>query len=196
MKTYLLTLMVLFLCAGPALARDNPGPDRQADSSAAQDLRLLSVALRARVTESTVLGKAQPESFQEYDAVVNIGLPWERYSLSGWGVGTRLMGSAGVLRGAGETALVASLIPMLAFGSQDGRFTLDMGAGGALLSRDRFGTQDYGGPFQFALTLGAGVPLYQRLGLGYRFLHYSDAGVNGSDTIGADFHMVEFSYRF
>lgn len=134
------------------------------NSSAAEDLRLLSVGMRARVTESTVLGKAQPESFQEYDAVLNMGLPWERYSLSGWGVGTRLMGSAGVLRGAGETALVASLIPMLAFGSQNGRFTLDMGAGGALLSRDRFGTQDYGGPFQFALTLGAGFPLYQRWG--------------------------------
>lgn len=164
--------------------------------SAAEDLRLLSVGVRARVTESTVLGKPQPESFEEYDAVVHLGLPWERYSLSGWGVGTRLMGSAGVLRGAGETALVASLIPMLAFGSQDGRFTLDMGAGGALLSRDRFGTQDYGGPFQFALTLGAGFPLYQRLGVGYRFLHFSDAGINGSDTIGADFHMVELTYRF
>lgn len=196
MKTYLLSLMVLFLCAAPALGRENPAPHRQAAITVAEDLRLMSVGVRARVTESTVLGQAQPESFQEYDAVVHIGLPWERYSLSGWGVGTRLMGSAGVLRGAGETALVASLIPMLVFGSQDGRFTLDMGAGGALLSRDRFGTQDYGGPFQFALTLGAGFPLYQRLGVGYRFLHYSDAGINGSDTIGADFHMVELTYRF
>lgn len=34
------------------------------------------------------------------------------------------------------------------------------------------------------------------LGLGYRFLHYSDAGINGSNTTGADFHMVEFTYRF
>jgi hypothetical protein len=71
-----------------------------------------------------------------------------------------------------------------------------MGAGGALLSRHRFGTQDYGGPFQFALTLGAGVPLSEHLGLGYRFMHYSDAGINGSNTTGADFHMVEFTYRF
>lgn len=196
MKTYLLSLMVLCLCAAAALAQEQPAADRQANFSAAKDLRLLSVGVRARVTESTVLGKAQPESFQEYDAVVHIRLPWEAYSVSGWGVGTRLMGSAGVLRGAGETALVASLIPMLAFGSQDGRFSLDMGAGGALLSRDRFGSQDFGGPFQFALTLGAGVPLYQRLGVGYRFVHYSDAALHGSDTIGADFHMVEFTYRF
>ncbi|WP_074749335.1 acyloxyacyl hydrolase [Halomonas caseinilytica] len=31
--------------------------------------------------------------------------------------------------------------------------------------------------------------------MGYRFLHYSDAGVNGPDTNGANFHMIEFSYR-
>ncbi|WP_410000329.1 acyloxyacyl hydrolase [Halomonas sp. I1] len=32
--------------------------------------------------------------------------------------------------------------------------------------------------------------------MGYRFLHYSDAGVNGPDTTGADFHMIEFRYRY
>jgi len=163
--------------------------------SRAEDLRLLSVGMRARVLESTVLGNAQSESFQEYDAVVNAGLPWGLYSQSGWGAGTRLMASAGALLGAGETALVVSLIPLIAIGSQDGRITLDLGAGGALISRHRFGTQDYGAPFQFALTVGAGVPLYERLGVGYRYLHYSDAGINGSHTIGADFHMLEFSYR-
>ncbi len=179
-----LALMGIVLCL---LA---PWPSR------AEDLRLLSVGMRARVSGVTVLGDVQPESFQEYDAVANFGLPWGRYSLSGWGVGTRLMASAGALRGVGETALVVSLIPVLALGSQDGRLTLDLGIGGALLSKYRFGTQDYGGPFQFALTLGTGVPLYERLGLGYRFMHYSDAGINGSNTTGADFHMVEFTYRF
>lgn len=179
-----LALMGLVLCL---LA---PWPSR------AEDLRLLSVGMRASVSGARVLGDVQPEAFQEYDAVATFGLPWARYSQSGWGAGTRLMTSAGALRGAGETALVVSLIPLLAFGSQDGRLTLDLGIGGALLSKHRFGTQDYGGPFQFALTLGAGIPLYERLGLGYRFLHYSDAGINGSRTTGADFHMVEFTYRF
>ena len=179
-----LALMGLVLCL---LA---PWPIR------AEDLRLLSVGMRARVSGATVLGDVQPEAFQEYDAVASFGLPWRRYSQSGWGAGTRLMASAGALRGAGETALVVSLIPVLALGSQDGRFTLDLGIGGALLSKHRFGTQEYGGPFQFALTLGAGVPLYERLGLGYRFLHYSDGGMYGAHTIGADFHMVELTYRF
>jgi len=162
----------------------------------ADDLRVLSVGVRARISGTNVLGDVPPEEFWETDAVVSVALPWQRYSESGWGAGTRLMLSAGAFRGAGESALVVSLIPVLALGSQDGRFTLDLGAGGALLSKHEFGTQNFGGPFQFALTLGAGVPLYQRLGLGYRFLHYSDASIYGNHTTGADLHMIELAYRF
>jgi len=106
------------------------------------------------------------------------------------------MVSAGALYGAGETALAVSLVPLLAFGTRDGRFNLDMGAGPALLSRHRFGEQDYGGYFQFALTAGLSVPIYKRLGIGYRFFHYSDAALYGHDTTGADFHMLELHYRF
>ena len=164
--------------------------------SAADNLELQSLGLRARVSEKTLLGDEAPEDFKEYDLSANVALPWEHYATSGWGMGTRLMASAGVLRGAGENALVVSVIPELTLGSQDGRFLLDLGAGGALFSRHRFGTQDFGGPFQFALTLGIGGPLYRQLGLGYRFLHYSDAGVNGSDTTGADFHMIELRYGY
>jgi hypothetical protein len=123
-------------------------------------------------------------------------LPWESYSRSGWGVGTRLLTSAGVLSGADKTALVVSVIPVLALGSQDGQFTLDLGAGLALLSKHHFAQQDFGGNLQFALTFGVGVPLYRRVGVGYRFMHYSDAGLYGPDTIGVDFHMVELIYRF
>lgn len=162
----------------------------------AEDLRLLNVGIRARYGGQRVLGDVQPEAFREYDAVAAVGLPWQPYSAAGWGAGSRLLAGAGALHGAGKTALVVSLIPVVALGRADGRFTFDMGAGGALLSAHRFGRQDYGGHFQFALTLGIGVALYERLGAGYRFLHYSDAGIYGGHTTGADFHMVELTYRF
>jgi len=163
--------------------------------SYSEDLRLQSLSMRARLSEKTILGEDASEDFEEYDVSANFELPWKRNFTSGWGMGTRLMASAGTLRGAGETALVVSLIPELILESEDGWVTLDLGAGGALFSRHRFGSQDFGRSFQFALTLGVGVPLYKNLWLGYRFLHYSDAGVHGSDTTGADFHMIEFSYR-
>lgn len=157
---------------------------------------LLSVSIRATLSSIDVIGDVAQEDFLEYGVAANFRLPWAWYSQSGWGVGTRLMASAGALYGARETALVVSLIPLLALGSQDGKFTLDLGAGGVLLSRHHFGTQDFGGPFQFALTVGAGVPLFKRFGVGYRYLHYSDAGINGPNTTGADLHMLEITYRF
>ncbi|WNC69134.1 acyloxyacyl hydrolase [Thalassotalea nanhaiensis] len=164
--------------------------------SHSEEMDLVSINMRASVSEETVLGKDAPENFEAYDLSANFALPWKNYSTSGWGLGTNLMASAGILRGSGENALVVSLVPELVLGTEDGRFNLDLGAGGALFSRHRFGKQDFGGPFQFTLTIGVTVPLYKKLKLGYRFLHYSDAGVNGSDTIGADLHMIMLSYRF
>lgn len=166
------------------------------DVSRAADLDLLSIGARARVGEKRVLGQEAPESFREYDAVATLRLPWQKYSASGWGIGTRLMTSAGILEGANKTALVVSAIPLIALGSEDGRFTLDFGAGLTLISEHRFAQQDFGGPLQGALTFGVSVPLYQRMGVGYRFMHYSDWGAYGPSSIGVDFHMVEFSWRF
>jgi hypothetical protein len=160
-------------------------------------LSLLSVNIRANFSNTDVLGDEAPEEFGECDVAANFRLPWASwYSQSGWGSEIRLMTSAGALYGAGDTALVVSLIPLLTFGSQDGSFTLDMGAGGALLSRHTFGTQDFGGYFQFALTAGISVPLFKRLGVGYRYLHYSDAAIYGPHHTGADIHMLELNYRF
>ena len=156
---------------------------------------LQSISIRTRLSEQTVLGRSAPERFDAQDISVNFSLPWEDYASSGWGLGTRLMASAGRLHGVGNNALVVSAIPEVTFGSEDQRFILDAGAGGALLSRYRFGDQDYGGPFQFALTLGASVPLYEQINIGYRFLHYSDAALYGPHSIGADFHMIELSFR-
>jgi hypothetical protein len=162
----------------------------------AEEIQLLNLSVRGRVADETVLGKDQPEKFEAYDLSANFALPWTRYRDSDWGLSTRLMTSAGLISGGGEKGVIVSVIPGIAWGRKDSRFSVDAGVGAALMSRHEFGTQDFGGPFQFALTAGAGFPVYKRLGLGYRFMHYSDAGVNGGDTIGADFHMIEVSYWF
>ena len=160
------------------------------------ELDLLSMSFRTRVSDETVLGKDASEFFTESDIAANFKLPWQSYSPSGWGWGTRLMTSAGVLRGANKNALTVSAIPELTFGSEDGRYTLDLGIGGAVFSRYKFGIQNFGGYFQFALTFGSSVPVNESQGIGYRFLHYSDAGGYGPHTTGADFHMIEFVHRF
>ena len=91
------------------------------------DVDLVSVGIRARVSSDDVLGKEQPEAFYEYDVWAAFRLPWQRYSTSGWGVGTRLLTSAGYLEGAGSGALVVSVLPVVALGTRDGRFTVEMG---------------------------------------------------------------------
>jgi hypothetical protein len=164
--------------------------------SRAFEVDLLSVGVRVRVGEQKVLGVQQPVSFRAYDTTATIRLPWQEPLSSHWLLGTRLLTSAGVLRGADKTAWLLSLIPLLALDMQDGRFTLDLGAGLALFGRHRYAEQDFGGPLQVALTLGVAVPLYERIAVGYRFMHYSDGGAYGRGSIGADFHMVELSYRF
>lgn len=165
--------------------------------SRAEDIRLMNVGIRAGFTGASVLGEEQKEAFQEYSAFATLGLPWGRYSRSGWGVGTRLIASLGALQASGgASGVIGSLVPVIAFGSQDGRFAIDIGGGGALLSTHHFGKQNFGGPFQIVATMGVSVPLYQRLGAGYRFQHYSDAGLYGSDSRGADFHMIELTYRY
>jgi hypothetical protein len=164
--------------------------------SRASDVELLSVGVRVRVGDQKVIGVQQPVSFHAYDVTTTIRLPWQEPLSSDWVAGARLLASVGVLQGGDKTALVASLVPVLAFDLQNGRFTLDLGAGLALLSRHHYGEQDFGGPVQAALTFGVAVPVYERIAVGYRFVHYSDGRAYGRDTIGADFHMVEVSYRF
>ena len=164
--------------------------------SYSSELDPVSLSFRTRISDETVLGNDAPEFFTESDIAANFKLPWQSYSSSGWGWGTRLMTSAGVLRGANKNALAVSAIPELTFGSEDGRYTLDLGIGGAVFSRYKFGIQNFGGYFQFALTFGGSVPVNESQGIGYRFLHYSDAGGYGPHTTGADFHMIEFVHRF
>jgi hypothetical protein len=184
-----ISLMPFVLCAFA------PCPSR------ASDFELLSVGVRTSFSQARVLGQEQPESFREYDVVTTTRLPWkpweEEISGSGWEIGTRLLASIGALKGKADKAgLVVSAIPVLALARQDGRFTLDLGAGFALLGKPGYAHQDFGGALQFALTLGLSVPLYERIGVGYRFLHYSDGGAYGHEKTGVDFHMIELTYRF
>lgn len=115
----------------------------------------------------------------------------------GWDIGARMNASVGALRGQGETGAVGTLVPTLAIGDTGDGFSAEAGAGAALFTKWEFGdVEDFGGPFQFILDLGVTFRVYKRLSLGYRFQHWSDAGMHGPDNRGVEMHMLEFSYRF
>jgi hypothetical protein len=156
-----------------------------------------SLALRGGVSGSSPIGEEQRLNFQQADIAVTAHLPWEWEVGSGWMLGSRLLGSAGVLRGGSETNSLVTFVPLdLVFGRKDGLLAIDMGGGGALLADHKFGRQDFGGPFQFVWTFGVTGRLVGPLGVGYHFQHYSDATLYGSDSRGVDIHLFELVYRF
>jgi hypothetical protein len=164
--------------------------------SYAEDVRVLNVSLRGGLSGHSPIGKKEIEQFQQSDVMATTRLPWEWYSESGLGVGTRLVTSGGALRAAGETAFIGTFVPGLAFGPKDGRFSLEIGGGFALLSQHKFGTQDMGGPFQFVWTTALRTAVYKAIGVGYCFQHMSDATFYGANGRGVDVHLFELSYRY
>ncbi|MGH7323384.1 MAG: acyloxyacyl hydrolase, partial [Candidatus Rokuibacteriota bacterium] len=142
----------------------------------------MSVGIRGGLTGWSVIGADEIESFQRHDVVATVGLPWSWHSESAWGLDTGLMASAGALLGAGEAGFIGTLTSVLTLRSQDGRFSVDGGMGGALLTRHKFGDQQFGGPFQLVLTWGFRVPVYRAIGVGYRYQHLSDADIYGNPS--------------
>lgn len=164
--------------------------------SCEEEFRLNSIGIRGGASGNSPIGKQETEHFEEYDVMANWSLPWEWYSASGWGVGTRLMGSLGALRAAGDTGFITTLVPGFVFGKKDGWLSLEVGGGGALVSQHHFGDQNLGGAFQLVWDTAIRVKVYRGIGVGYWFHHLSDATLYGDNGNGFDLHMVEFSYRF
>jgi hypothetical protein len=162
----------------------------------ADEIHLESIGLRGGASGSSPIGKKETQFFKEYDLMANWSLPWGWYSESGWGIGTRLMGSVGALNASDDTAFIATMVPGLVFGKKDGWLSLEVGAGVALLSIHRFDHQDMGGAFQVVGDIALRAKVYQGIGVGYWFHHLSDATLYGDNGRGYDLHMMELSYRF
>lgn len=162
----------------------------------AQDAGLLTLGPRVGVGGDSPLGEEQKEDFEQYDIAATFALPWGWQGGSGWGLDTRLIASAGELRAAGSTGFMGTLVPDLAVSALDGGITIDIGIGAAFFGRHKYGVQNFGGPVQILATTGIGFLFYQTLFAGYRFQHFSDATIYGSDSLGADMHLLELSYKY
>ncbi|MDP3091641.1 MAG: acyloxyacyl hydrolase [Nitrospira sp.] len=162
----------------------------------AEEIHLESIGLRGGASGSSPIGKKETQFFNEFDLMASWSLPWGWYSDSGWGIGTRLMGSVGALRASGDTAFIATMVPGVVLGKKDGWLSLEVGAGVALLSMHQFANQDMGGAFQVVGDIALRAKVYRGIGVGYWFHHLSDASLYGDNGRGYDLHMIELSYRF
>ena len=108
----------------------------------------------------------------------------------------RLLTSAGQLVAAQDSGLMVTTIPCLALSSPGEAVTIDFGVGTAFFSNSQYGVQNFGGPVQIAGTAGVGISIVPGLYTGYRLQHFSDAGIYGPTSRGADMHLLEINYRF
>jgi len=132
--------------------------------------------------------------FRSYEAFWVYGLPWSWRVFSNWILSTRLNASLGAITQGKDAGFFTTLSPGIALSPSGGRLTLDTGGGFALISEDKLGRHDFGGPFLFAAHGGISYEFGWNLALGYRFFHLSDGGIyNGH---GLNRHLLELSHRF
>jgi hypothetical protein len=182
------------LVVGPrgGVAGDPPSNEEQA-----KPITLIRVGPRVGLSGKSPFGRDQKEEFEQYDVAALFGLPWAwQESSFGLKFDMRLLASAGEIAAAGETGLMTTLVQCLAVSSPNGKVSLDVGAGAAFFSNYKFGVQNFGGPAQIVGTSGIGLNLSPGFYAGYRFQHFSSAGIYGHPALGVDMHILEFSYLF
>ena len=185
-------LLVLVVPPQVGVAGDSRFAEEQA-----RPMALLSVSPRYGIGGDSPLGEEQKERFELYDIAALYRLPWGWWRRSSdWGLETRLIASAGELRGAGTSSLMATLVPGLAVTNRSGSVSIDVGLGPGFFTNHQFGAQDFGGPVQIVGTAGIGFDPLPGFHAGYRFQHFSDAGVYGPTSLGVDMHILEIGFRF
>lgn len=164
----------------------------------AGDVTLLNIGPRYGFSlNEPLLGKRQTERFNLVDVAATFGLPWSwPLGRSPWSVETRLITSAGALSAAGKTGFIAAVQPDVALTGWNNFVSIDAGVGLAVLGREQYGSQDFGGPVQFGLTMALQIHPISHAFAGFRFQHFSDAGMYGSDSLGIDLYLIEIGYRF
>lgn len=166
--------------------------------SQAEDSILMSVGPRIGFSEKTpLLGKQQRETFRLYDVAARFRLPW-RWPLGAgtWKLETGLTTSVGLLEAADDAGVMATVVPEFILSGWNEMISFDAGAGGGFFSRDQYGSQSFGGPAQFVATIGIRFSPFSHSYAGFRLLHFSDAGLYGSNSLGVDMYIFEIGYKF
>jgi hypothetical protein len=158
---------------------------------AAAELDLSPDTIGGRV--GTNVGDDARSVLHRYDVQAQWALPW-RWRLQGVTLNPLVEATAGLLHNNYASALVGSVTAGADLTAGTTGFYLSATAGLLLVSDYRLGPEDFGGPLQGAFGASLGFRISKRLSLGYRYDHFSDAGLYGADNRGVDMHMLELRY--
>lgn len=146
-----------------------------------------SIGVRGAVAETRA-----SEDFDAYEAFVVLDLPWT-WQTGAARIQSQLEITGGVLDAAGETGLLGTLGPRLAYVTD--RVSLDVGVGVAALGETEFGSHDFAGSSQFIAQAGITFALTERFNAGARFRHMSDAEIH-NDGEDLNLFLLELSYDY
>jgi hypothetical protein len=118
---------------------------------------------------------------------------WE--GSSGFWLDARVIGSAGVLWGAGKEGAVVTLGPGVDLGKGNAPLALSVGFRPTVISRYIFGRAHLGRRLQFTSHIGFNLRLPANLSATYHFQHMSNGTLSGPNP-GVDLHMVGLTVRF
>lgn len=130
----------------------------------------------------------------ELDANIGLPLNYKVYDNPDLYLKPKLNFSAGGLKQDDDFGYLLTFSGGLALFAYDKKIILDLLGGGALLTEEKVGGHNFGGNFQFAAHGGLGYKITDRVLVGYRFYHLSDAGI--FDGNGLNRHILELSYYF
>lgn len=173
-------------------------PSRSSLGNPTASVSLVWIGPRFGMGANSPLGEEQKENFHLYDIGTLWRLPWswEFSPSSFWLVETRLIGSAGQLTAAGTSSFMSTIVPTVVLATRGGALAFDVGGGFAFFTNHKFGAQDFGGPMQIVATTGISLTPLPGFRTGYRLQHFSDAGIYGPTSLGADMHLLELGYVF
>ena len=162
-----------------------------------EEIVLEVVGFRGGLNSKTFgIPPTEKENFVQYDVFAAVALPGHWKYDSGWEISFRMNGSMGLLRGGGNEGFISTLSPGIVFRKPEWRLTIDGGPGVAFLSQEKYGRQDIGGPVQIVGHGGLSIDLTEKVSIGWRFHHISDAGLYGGKNRGVDLHLYELTYKF
>lgn len=150
----------------------------------------VTLGLRAA---TVVVDKA--EHFRQYEVFAIAGLPWLWGTKDGWALDTNIEITAGVLSGETESHFLGSVGPGVELFTPLDWLMLNAGVRAAYLAAYEYRREDFGGPLQFLSHLGLEVRISDKVGIGYRIQHMSNARCYDQNP-GLDMHMIQISYLF
>lgn len=161
-----------------------------AGTASALDLRLESTGVRGAF--SNPFNHAR---FYHTEAFINWDTPWHWELGRGWHLQTRLELTGGWMNGRGEDAAFGTVGPGFVASWKDIPIVFEAGISPTVLGREQFGNTDFGTVFQFTTHGGLMWNVTRRVGVGFRFLHLSNADIGPSNP-GVNFYSFGVGCRF